>query len=472
MLRRKFLIGSAGLMLNTLARSKAGASTADDDGLFRSFGGDFRWGVSTSAYQIEGAVDVDGRGESIWDVFARTKGNIHSGETANVAADYYRRYRDDIKSIARGGFDTYRFSTSWPRIIPAGTGRINPLGLDFYDRVVDECLAREITPWICLYHWDLPQALQERGGWINRDIGHWFADYATIVGRRLGDRVKHWAMLNEAAVHAVMGHGFGDHAPGLRGRSNYVAAMHHQNLAQGLAIQALRSQRSDYKLGTVMCLEPVRSVTQREEDVQAARYFDAIWKGAGLDPLFKGTYPAVLADEFALVIGPHDMSNIQQPIDYLGLNYYNELHIQNDQQSPFGLTFGPPPEGSILTAMRWPVEPQGLYRQLIDLRDQYGNPPIYIAENGAAFDDRIDTNGAVRDLERIDYFRVHFRAALQAMRDGAALRGYFMWSLLDNFEWTEGTTKRFGIIYVDFKTLKRTPKDSYAWLADGLRSRQ
>src|ERR1700676_52282 len=216
MLRRKFLIGGAGLMLNTLARSKAGASAAADEELFSSFGRDFRWGVSTSAYQIEGAVNVDGRGESIWDVFARTKGNIHSGETAKVPADYYRRYPDDIKSIAGGRFSPYRFSTSWPRIIPAGTGRINPLGLDFYDRVVDECLTRGITPWICLYHWDLPQALQDRGGWINRDIGHWFADYATVVGRRLGDRVKHWAMLNEAAVHAVIGHGFGDHAPGLR----------------------------------------------------------------------------------------------------------------------------------------------------------------------------------------------------------------------------------------------------------------
>jgi beta-glucosidase len=472
MLRRKFLIGSVGAMLSALTRSKADPNAADDDELFSSFGRDFRWGISTSAYQIEGAVAVDGRGESIWDVFARTKGNIHGGETANVAADYYRRYRDDIKSIANGGFDTYRFSTSWPRIIPAGTGQVNPLGLDFYDRVVDECLTRGITPWVCLYHWDLPQALQERGGWINRDIGHWFTDYATVVGRRLGDRVKHWAILNEAAVHAVMGHGFGDHAPGLRGRANYVAAMHHQNLAQGLAIQALRGQRSDYELGTVMCLEPVRSVTQREEDLRAARYFEAIWKGTGLDPLFKGTYPTALEDEFAPVVGPHDMSDIKQPVDYLGLNYYNELHIQYDRQNQLGLTFGPPPEGSILTSMRWPIEPQGLYRQLIDLRDRYGNPPVYIAENGAAFDDRIEVDGAVRDQGRIDYFRVHFRAALQAMRDGAALKGYFMWSLLDNFEWTEGTTKRFGIIYVDFKTLQRTPKASYAWLAEGLHNRQ
>jgi beta-glucosidase len=470
-LRRGFLLGAGGLMLDALAPSRSRADSTSDEKLFRDFGAGFRWGVSTSAYQIEGAVDTDGRGESIWDVFARTKGNIHSGETANIAADYYHRYPHDIDLIAQSGLDSYRFSTSWPRIIPAGTGHVNVAGLDFYDRVTDRCLARGITPWVCLYHWDLPQALQERGGWLNRDIRHWFADYAQVVARRLGDRVKHWVMLNEAAVHALIGHGFGDHAPGLRGRANYVAAMHHQNLAQGLALQALRAQRSDYKLGTVMCLEPVRSVTQREEDVRAARYFEALWKGASLDPLFKGKYPDALADEFALVVGPNDMSDIRQPVDFLGMNYYNELHIQNDTQSPFGLTFGPPPEGSILTAMRWPIEPQGLYRQLVDLRDHYGNPPVYIAENGAAFDDRVGADGAVHDLERIDYFRVHFIAALLALRDGADLRGYFVWSLLDNFEWTEGTTKRFGIVHVDFLTLKRTPKDSYAWLASGLHRR-
>jgi beta-glucosidase len=469
MLRRSFLAGAAGLALDTLARSESGAT--DDSGLFRSFGPDFRWGVSTSAYQIEGAVNVDGRGDSIWDVFARIKGNIRNGDTATVAADYYRRYPQDIELIARGGFGNYRFSTAWPRIIPAGTGPINPQGLDFYDRVVDTCAAHGITPWVCLYHWDLPQALQERGGWLNRDIAHWFVDYATAVTRRLGDRVKHWAMFNEAAVHAMIGYGFGDHAPGVRGRSNYVAAMHHQNLAQGLAIQALRAERNDFTLGTVMCLEPVRSVTQSEADIRAAAYFKAFWVEASIDPLFKGKYPELLADEFAAVIGPGDMSNIRQPVDYLGLNYYNELHIKYDGNSPFGLTFGPPPEGSILTAMRWPVEPEGLYRQLIDLRDNYGNPPIYIAENGAAFDDRPGADGIVRDPERIDYFRVHFLAAQRAVRDGAALRGYFIWSLLDNFEWTEGMTKRFGIVHVDFKTLKRTPKQSYAWLSNGLHSR-
>jgi beta-glucosidase len=472
MLRRSFLVGSAGLLLDTFPPSQSGATAAGDDGLFRSFGQDFRWGVSTSAYQIEGAVDLDGRGPSIWDVFAKTKGNIHSGETANVATDYYRRYPHDIEMIARGGFDTYRFSTSWPRIMPAGTVRVNPQGLGFYDRVVDVCLACGVTPWICLYHWDLPQALQDRGGWTNRDSAHWFADYANIVSRRLGDRVKHWVMSNEAAVHAVIGHGFGDHAPGLRGPRNYIAAMHHQNLAQGLALRALRSERSDYQLGTVMCLEPVRSVTQREEDLRAAHYFDAIWRGASIDPLFKGKYPEILQDEFSPVVGPDDMAVIRQPIDFLGLNYYNELHIQHDSQSPFGLTFGPPPEGSILTAMRWPIEPQGLYKQLIDLRDNYGNPPVYIAENGAAFNDQIGVDGSVNDLDRINYFRVHFIAAQQAMRDGAALRGYFVWSLLDNFEWTEGTTKRFGIVYVDFATLKRTPKASFAWLANGLRKRR
>jgi len=473
MLRRNFLIGTGGLALDAALRSESSAKgSAIDDGLFGAFGENFAWGVSTSAYQIEGAVDLDGRGESIWDVFARTRGNIHSGETANAGTGHYQRYREDIDLVAKGGFGVYRFSISWPRIVPTGTGPVNSLGLDFYDRLVDKCSERGITPWPCFYHWDLPQALQERGGWINRDIGSWFSDYTSIVARRIGDRVKHWAMLNEASVHAVIGHGFGDHAPGLRGRSNYLASMHHQNLAQGLAIKALRAEHSDFKLGTVMCLEPVRSVTDREEDMRAAVYFEAIWKGASLDPLFKGKYPAILADEFAPFIGPNDISDIRQPTDYLGLNYYNVLYIQSDNQGPLQATFGPPPEGSILTAMRWAIEPHGLYSQLIDLRDNYENIPVYITENGAAFDDLLNADATVHDIERIDYFRAHLRAALKAKQDGANLRGYFAWTLLDDFEWTEGTTKRFGIIHVDFKTLKRTPKASFEWFADGLHGRR
>lgn len=451
LLRRHFLQGAAGLALDTAVRSRSGAAataaataaSAADAELFRAFGPDFHWGVSTSAYQIEGAVDVDGRGPSIWDIYALTKGNIHSGETADTATDYYRRYRDDIALIGQSGFGAYRFSTSWPRIVPAGTGAVNGPGLDFYDRVVDQCGDHGITPWVCLYHWDLPQALQDRGGWLNRDIGHWFADYAAIVGRRLGDRVKHWAMLNEASVHAVIGHGFGDHAPGLVGRSNCAGAMHHLNLAQGLALQALRAERRDFTLGTVMSLEPVRPVTQSDADIRAATYFEAIWKGASLDPLFRGEYPQILQHEFAPFVGANDMADIRQPVDYLGMNYYNELHIKEDRQGPLGVTFGPPPEGSTLTAMHWAIEPEGLYKQLVALRDHYGNPPIYISENGAAFDDRVGADGIVHDPERIDYFRVHLRAALKAMRDGAALRGYFVWTLLDDFEWNEGTTKRF-----------------------------
>ena len=468
MLRRDVLLGAAALAVNAAAPSPLLADRADDSELFRGFGPDFAWGVSTSAYQIEGAVDVDGRGASIWDMFARVKGNIRGNETAVIAADHYRRYRSDIALVAGGGFRNYRLSISWPRIMPAGTGAVNARGLDFYDRVVDQCLQRGVTPWICLYHWDLPQALQERGGWLDRRIGHWFAEYATAVSRRLGDRVKHWAMINEAAVHAVIGHGFGAHAPGLRGRASYAAAMHHQNLAQGLAIAALRAERGDYRLGTVMCLEPIRSATPRDRDVAAARYFEAIWKGASIDPLLKGTYPELLAEEFAPLIRGDDMAAIRQPIDFLGMNYYSELHIQSDERSPLGVTFGPPPPGSVLTAMGWPIEPQGLYRQLIELRDHYGNPPIYIAENGAAFADQVDADGQVHDPGRVGYFRVHLRAALQAMRQGAALRGFFIWSLLDNFEWTEGTTKRFGIVYVDFDTLTRTPKASYTWFANGL----
>ena len=435
------------------------------------FPADFVWGASTSSYQIEGAVDVDGRGQSIWDVFSHTPGKVKNGDTGDVACDHYHRWLEDVEWLARGGFNAYRFSTAWPRILPAGTGAVEPRGLDFYDRLVDGLITRGVTPWLCLYHWDLPQALQDGGGWLNREIADKFADYARIVARRLADRVKHWAMFNEASVHALFGHGTGGHAPGLKGLPNMLAAIHHQNLAQGRALQALRAEHAELRLGTVINVQPARPSSDRHEDRRAAERFDAFWNLAFLDPLFKGSYPSTIADEFAPLIEAGDLQTIQQPVDFVGLNYYSPMYIADAPQSVLGAWYGAVPAGMRLTAFDWPIDASGLTNVLTRLRDHYGNPEIYVTENGACYNDPVAADGTVHDDDRIVYLREHLAAARGALAAGIKLRGYFVWSLLDNFEWAEGYSRRFGVVHVDFTTLKRTPKASFAFLADMMRSR-
>ncbi len=435
------------------------------------FPADFVWGASTSAYQIEGAVDADGRGKSIWDVFCHTPGKVKNGDTGDVACDHYHRWREDVDLLARGGFNAYRFSIAWPRILPAGAGAVETRGLDFYDRLVDGLLARNITPWLCLYHWDLPQALQDKGGWLKRDIAEKFADYARVVARRLGDRVKHWAMFNEPSVHALFGYGMGNHAPGLTGLANMLAAIHHQNLAQGRALQALRAERSDFRLGTVLSLQPVRPSSDSEADRAAVARFDAVWDGAFLDPLFKGFYPPAIADEFAPLVAAGDLQTIRQPVDFLGVNYYAPAWVTDAPESLFGAWFGAVPEGTRFTAMGWPIDAGGLTDILIRLRDDYGNPELYVTENGACYDDAVAADGTVHDADRIAYLREHVAAARAALAAGVKLRGYFVWSLLDNFEWAEGYSRRFGMIRVDFATQQRTPKASFAFLADTIKRR-
>ncbi len=428
------------------------------------------WGASTSAYQIEGAVTADGRGLSIWDVFCHnTPGKVKNGDTGDVACDHYHLWRDDIALLARGGFNAYRFSTAWPRILPAGAGAIKSRGLDFYDRLVDGLMARNIAPWLCLYHWDLPQALQENGGWLNRDIAEKFADYARVVARRLGDRVKHWAMFNEPNVHALFGYGFGSHAPGVSGLPNMVAAIHHQNLAAGLALQSLRAENASLRLGTVSSVQPTRPSSDSAEDRAAVTRFDAMWNGAILDPLFKGSYPAAAANDFAPLIADGDLQTIKQPVDFLGVNYYAPMYVAQAPQSLFGAWFGATPPGTRFTALGWPIDAGGLTDALIRLRDEYGNPDAYVTENGACYDDPPVADGVVHDADRVAYLRDHLAAARAALAAKCNLRGYFVWSLLDNFEWGEGYSRRFGIVHVDFRSLKRTPKASFAYLADAIR---
>jgi beta-glucosidase len=431
-----------------------------------AFPADFVWGASASSYQIEGAVDADGRGKSIWDVLCHTPGKVKGGDTGDIACDHYHRWREDVELLARGGFNAYRFSTAWPRILPAGTGAVEARGLDFYDRLVDGLLARGVAPWLCLYHWDLPQALQDEGGWLERDIAEKFADYARVVARRLGDRVKHWAMFNEPGVHALFGHGTGNHAPGLTGLPNMVAAIHHQNLAQGRALQALRAERSGLHLGTVLSVQPARPSSDGDADRAATARFDAFWNGAFLDPLFNRFYPPVIAEHFAPLIAAGDLQTINQPIDFLGVNYYAPMWIADAPQSLLGAWFGATPPGTPFTSFGWPIDAGGLTDTLIRLRDHYGNPEIYVTENGACYDDPLAGDGTVHDDDRVAYLRDHLAAARGALAAGVKLRGYFVWSLLDNFEWAEGYSRRFGIVHVDFNTLKRTPKASYRWLAE------
>jgi len=426
----------------------------------------FLWGASTSSYQIEGAVAEDGRQPSIWDVFAHQPGRIADGATGDVACDHYHRYAGDIDLLAQAGLQAYRFSIAWPRVMPTGRGEVNAKGLDFYDRLTDRLLEKGIQPWACLYHWDLPQALQAQGGWTNREIAGWFTDYALATVKRLGDRVKHWAMFNEPSVHAIFGHAIGNHAPGLTGWQNYVAAQHHQNLAQGMALAALRETHRGLVLGTVFSLQPVHPATDRDIDKAAAIRFDAVWNRANLDPLFKGQYPDVLAASFAPLVKAGDLDTIHQKVDFLGVNYYGRAHVVDDPNSVLsGATFGPLPPGTPVTSMGWPVEPDGLVELLLDIKKNYHNPITYVTENGAGYDDPAPQDGTVSDPQRAAFIQMHAEAAAQAIAQGCALKGYFVWSLLDNFEWAEGMRRRFGVVHVDFQTQQRMPKLSYHLLA-------
>ncbi|WP_454683261.1 GH1 family beta-glucosidase [Ancylobacter moscoviensis] len=478
MLRRRDFLAS-GLAAAALPALPALAQTGPQPGAVQPLppGGvpqlpaGFLWGASTSSYQIEGAVKADGRLPSIWDTFSHTPGKIADGTNGDVACDHYNRYADDVELMARLGLQAYRFSIAWPRIIPEGTGQVNAAGLDFYDRLVDKLLSRNILPMACLYHWDLPQALQDRGGWHNRDIASWFADYARAVVGRLGDRVKPWAMLNEPSVHAIFGHGFGNHAPGLTGWPSYVMAQHHQNLAQGVGAAAVRALRSDLKVGTVFSLQPIFPASQQEADIAAAQRFDACWNTINLDPLFHGRYPAPFENVFAQLVKPGDMEAIRVPVDFLGVNYYGPSYIKHDPAAFLAQAgYGALPPGTPTTLLGWPISAQGMVEVLKRLRDSYGNPPVFITENGACYEDPAPANGTVQDPERTEYFRAHLTAAGEAIAQGCALNGYFAWSLLDNFEWAEGERRRFGVVHVDFETQQRTPKSSALYLSQLIRA--
>jgi len=432
---------------------------------------DFLWGASTASYQIEGALNADGRGACVWDSFTAA-GRIADGSSAEVACDHYHRWPEDIALMKAAGFNAYRFSIAWPRILPTGTGAVNAKGLDFYDRLVDGLLDAGIRPMACLYHWDLPQPLEDKGGWQGREVIQPFADYAAIVADRLADRVKDWMMLNEPNVVAIFGYGVGDHAPGHKlGEIGMLRALHHQNLAQGTALRAIAAAHPGLTLGTVINLQPCRAESDRPEDVAAAARWDAVWNRVPLDGLMRGQIPPLLADKMAEFVRPGDEAIIGYPIDLLGINYYSRMTMKYEAGRPFDVWWGDA-HCDRWTGMGWPVQPDGLYDLLTEFKRDYGNPAVYIAENGAAYDDVVGDDGAIHDEERVAFLKDHLAAVGRALADGCNVKGYLCWSLLDNFEWAFGLSKRFGIVRVDYDTLCRTPKDSYHFFSDVVKTRR
>jgi beta-glucosidase len=437
-----------------------------------TFSDGFLWGASTSAYQIEGAATEDGRGASIWDTFCHLPGNIHDEATGDIACDHYHRWPEDIALMRELGVGAYRLSTAWPRILPEGRGSVSAKGIEFYDRLVDAVMEAGIEPWICLYHWDLPQSLEYRGGWQNRDVAAWFADYAAVTVRRLGDRVRHWATFNEPNAAAVLGYGEGIHAPGIRGRQSALQAIHVMNLAHGLGVAAMRSERSDLLIGNIYNFHPREPASEREQDEHAALVLDALWNRSFPDPQIHGAYPEPLAAEMADLVQPGDLDIIKQKHDYFAFNHYTRSRVRYDPDHPFEAAALPPEPGTPVTEMGWEIAPEAFRQVMIDAKERYsGDLPIYVLENGAAFPDQIDADGRIRDEQRIAYLRSHLGAVLDAIAAGVPVRGYFVWSLLDNFEWAYGYSRRFGLVHVDFATLDRRPKDSfhfYSELAHGV----
>ena len=432
------------------------------------FPSNFLWGAATAAYQIEGAWNEDGKGESTWDRFSHTPGKITNGDTGDVACDHYHRYPEDIALMRRLGLKAYRFSVSWPRVLPDGHGKLNLAGLDFYDRLVDQLLAANIEPFITLHHWDYPQALQDRGGWANRDNLPYFADYAAVLVKRLGDRIQRWATFNEPGVIAGAGYISGEHAPGIKDEKLAFQVIHNLLVAHGLATQAIRSTNPALQVGIVLSQWGMDPASDDPADLAAEQYAWNSRETAFLHPIFCGYYHPQMVESMGAnlpEIKSGDMALSAQKLDFLGINFYSRSVIGAQ-----GLVS--PIPGSEYTDMDWEVCAPAFRRMLNRINTDYALPPIYITENGAAYPDQVTPDGKIHDEKRIEYLRQHFTQVRLAMQDGVDVRGYFVWSLTDNFEWGHGNTKRFGLIRVDYETLKRTIKDSGEWYARTIASNQ
>ena len=437
-----------------------------------NFPKNFHFGSATSAYQVEGAVNEDGRGPSIWDDFCATPSNIRDGSDGRVACDHYHRYADDIARMAEMGFNAYRFSVAWPRILPEGRGRINPAGLAFYDRLVDGLLAKGIAPYLTLYHWDLPSPLQAQGGWGNRETAWAFAEYAEVIGRHFGDRVHAYATLNEPRCAAFVGHYEGRHAPGATDLRLTLQVAHHLMLAHGAAVQRLRAHTQTAKVGIVLDMKPYHPANDHPLTARAAEMGGGIFNRWLLDVLFKGHYPADVWEGFGPLV-PHveadDYALIQQPLDNLGINYYTRALVEYDPELPFPHAREVRNEGAIYSTMNWEFYPEGLEEILGWIHRTYGVKELYIAENGVALADEV-VDGRVHDPLRTQYYQTHLAAVSRAITQGVPLTGYLAWSLMDNFEWGQGYLQRFGLWHVDYATQERILKDSAHWYADFIKT--
>ncbi len=435
-----------------------------------SFPDGFLWGSATAAYQVEGAVGEGGRGRSIWDTFSHTPGKTVHGDTGDIACDQFHRLDEDLDLMSELGLKAYRFSVAWPRIQPDGRGPANREGIDYYRRLVAGLHRRSIIPCLTLYHWDLPQALQDEGGWTSRDVVPRFADYAALLYEALGDQVPLWITLNEPWVSAWQGYGSGAHAPGIEDDAAALAATHHLLLAHAAAVEAFRGvEMGNGRIGITLNLTPALPADNNSSDSAAARIVDGNQNRLFLDPLFHARYPEDMLEVYASVsdfafVKDGDLGRISADLDFLGINYYQRHHVTAGTEIA-GRARVVPPEG-ITTAMGWRIDPEGLTALLKRVDDEHTKIPLYVTENGAAFDDYVDPGGRVDDRERVEFLDAHFRAAHSAIAQGVNLNGYFVWSLLDNFEWALGYSKRFGIVYVDYPTQKRIPKQSARWYSE------
>ena len=424
----------------------------------------FTWGVSTAAYQIEGAWQADGKGESIWDRFSHTPGKVARGETGDVACDHYHRWREDLALMRDLGVQAYRFSTAWTRIQPSGKGRVNQAGLDWYDRLIDALLKAQIEPWLCLYHWDLPQALQDEGGWAARDTALRFAEYAEILGKAFADKVQRWVLINEPNVWTTFGYLDGRMAPGATDFLSFMRATHHANLAQGVAAEALRATVRNPLIGNALNLSPAHPASDSQADLEAADRFDQFWNGWYLEPLLLGKYPDV-AEPMLETMGVEkdDLVKIKGCIDWLGVNYYSRTVVAHDPHIPLIQAEIVTPQDTPKMALGLEIYPQGLTEVLTKINEKYSLPPIYITENGMGRHETAQPGKTIEDGQRIDFLEASLSFLHQAIERGVDVRGYFVWSLLDNFEWDSGYVERFGIVSVDYATGTRTPKRSFNW---------
>ncbi len=430
---------------------------------------DFVWGVSTAAYQIEGAVAEDGRGPSIWDTRCRTKGGVSDGSSGDVACDHYHRWREDVALLRAIGVGAYRFSVGWPRVLPRGRGAANEAGLAFYDRLIDALLEAGIEPWLTLYHWDLPQALDDLGGWTSRDCAGWFADYAALVAGRYGDRVKRFITFNEFSVFTLFGYAIPWAAPGVTDRAAHLKAVHHVNLAHGAAVDVVRALVPGASIGAIHNRQIVIPEGDLEENREPAALLDEHWNLVFPDPQILGFYPPRTAAAIEPYVKAGDMARIRRPVDWFGLNHYGPIFAKADPNFVWGYGWGSPPEGSPDHGFGWPIFPEAFRDELTLIARRY-RLPIVVTENGCNTDDAPDANGEVHDPRRILYLKLYVQAMRDAMAAGADVRGYFLWSLLDCFEWGNGYGPKFGIVHVDRETQKRTLKDSARWYAEMIRT--